>query len=283
MSSYNIKQSIAEPHERVTRRYFDKKNCRIVYIGQLADDNFWNQHWNNKNINIEAISLKNRLLINLTKKYLPKGSKILEGGCGMGANVYALYLNDYDAYGLDYAQEAVVKVKNHVPDLNVQYGDVRNLPYHDNFFDGYWSLGVIEHFYNDFNDILNEAHRVLKVNGYLFLCFPYMNFIRRIKGFFNVYPSWEHPDNKPEQFYQFALKKQNVINAITDTGFCLVYSKPFDGVKGLKDEVHCFHNCLQNIYDNEKLIVRIIRKFLNLGLAWFSAHSILLIFKKTPG
>jgi hypothetical protein len=35
------------------------------------------------------------------------------------------------------------------PDVPFHQGDIRNLPYENNIFDGYISLGVIEHFQTD--------------------------------------------------------------------------------------------------------------------------------------
>lgn len=40
--------------------------------------------------------------------------------------------------------------------------DVRKLQFADGFFDGYWSLGVIEYFWEGYNEIVNEVKRVIK-------------------------------------------------------------------------------------------------------------------------
>jgi len=36
------------------------------------------------------------------------------------------------------------------------------LKFPNNFFDGYWTLGVIEHFWEGYNQIIEEAKRVIK-------------------------------------------------------------------------------------------------------------------------
>ncbi|GAI52286.1 unnamed protein product, partial [marine sediment metagenome] len=103
----------------------------------------------------------NRFIIGHTKKYLSPGAKVLEGGCGRGNKVYALYQHGYDAYGVDYAEETVKKVNQYAPELKITVDDIRNLNFEDGFFDGYWSLGVIEHFYDGYDAMLREMHRVL--------------------------------------------------------------------------------------------------------------------------
>ena len=47
--------------------------------------------------------------------------------------------------------------------------------------DAYWSLGVIEHFFNGYKEIAEEANRILKNKGFIFLTFPSMNILRKQK------------------------------------------------------------------------------------------------------
>jgi len=75
-------------------KYFDKKNNRLVFIEEKADSKFWDRHWDNYKKNLEKIRKKKvyrGFVVKYTNKFLKPGSKILEGGCGLGANVYALF------------------------------------------------------------------------------------------------------------------------------------------------------------------------------------------------
>ena len=56
------------------------------------------------------------------------------------------------------------KIKLHWPQLDVSYGDVRALEFEDDSFDGYWSLGVIEHFPDGYEDIGQEMTRVITLS-----------------------------------------------------------------------------------------------------------------------
>ena len=94
---------------------------------------------------------------------------MLQGGCGLGDKVHSLDKVGFEAYGIDFAPNVVSMINENWPHLDVRQGDVRKLPFEDDFFDGYWSFGVIEHFFIGFDEILEEMARVIKPGGYLFL------------------------------------------------------------------------------------------------------------------
>lgn len=66
-----------------------------------------------------------------------------------------------------------------------------------------------------------------------------MSFLRKLKAKLRRYQSntWEELNNQKDTFYQFALDHQSVIKDLEDVGFSLIAKKPFDGIKGFKDEV----------------------------------------------
>jgi SAM-dependent methyltransferase len=75
---------------------------------------------------------------------------ILEGGCGIGQMVHAFKWQGYNAVGIDFARRTIKRVKVAVPELDIRFGDVRNLPFRDGEIAGYWSFGVIEHFWEGY-------------------------------------------------------------------------------------------------------------------------------------
>lgn len=162
-------------------RYFDHQNHRLVYINSLATSQFWDDHWQTNNFEKAVKNNHNPFIIKNTQRYLSTGSRILEGGCGRGDKVYSLQNHGFDAYGVDFAPEVIEKINNVVPELQVTLGDVRKLEFSSNFFDGYWSLGVIEHFFNGYEDIASEMNRVLRPGGILFLTAPGLSPIRKLR------------------------------------------------------------------------------------------------------
>ncbi|MEW6417125.1 MAG: class I SAM-dependent methyltransferase [Nitrospirota bacterium] len=265
-------------------KYFDPIKQQLIYIKNKADSDYWDAHWDlDENIRMKILGTKNTFVSRITKKYLkPSDGYILEGGCGNGVNVASLYSNGYKVIGIDYAENTVKTLNKYIPELDIRLGDVRNLPFEDDYFIGYWSLGVIEHFCEGYGSIALEMFRVLKDSGYLFLAFPYMSPLRCFKGRFGKYELWKK-EMKYDSFYQFALNSETVIQHFRDIGFKLIRGLPFDGIKGTKDEVAILKPVLQKLYDynSSMLAFKGFRKAISIIMSTVAGHCMLLIFKKS--
>ena len=257
-------------------KYYDiQRNQLLFFYRDLKEDywdNHWEVYWDKLKDQIYKFNRKS-LICKITNMFLkPKDGPILEGGCGLGQNVFNLNNLNYDCIGIDYAENTIKKIKELMPELKIKFANIKKIPFRDNEFAGYWSLGVIEHFFNGYNDILEEMKRVLKPKGFLFISFPYMSPLRVLKSKVNLYKIFNNDFYKkfknPIHFYQFALNKDQVIKDIEGFGFKLRYYKISSGVKGFKDEIFVFKfffkKFLQILYDNEKSkIVYLIREILD--------------------
>jgi SAM-dependent methyltransferase len=262
-------------------RYYDKKHMRLVVFWKRASPTFWDDHWRVYDFMTEVEKNKNNsFILENTHRFLKKG-RILEGGCGRGGIVYCLHYNGYNAFGVDFAQKTVKKINEYFPELNVLPGDVRNLQFKDNFFDGYWSLGVIEHFSEGYDSIIREMHRVLKRGGFIFVTYPYMSPLRKIKENLKMYRNFKK-NIILDNFYYFAFDPSFVKKDFEKYGFKLMYFKPFGGLKGFKDEIPIIRPLFQRLYDykGKNRYVKILKKQLIRVLDKFSSHMILMIFKK---
>lgn len=267
------------------RVYFDRGNNRLVYLGEKSTPDFWDEHWHSENYRASIERGRNsRLILNTLRKYIPdKKGRILEGGCGRGQVVYCMHAHGYESIGIDWAEKTIAKTKEVLPELDVRVGDLTSLPFPDNYFVGYWSLGVIEHFWEGYQTILTEMQRVLVQRGYLFLSFPYLSPLRKIKAKLNLYPEIEKLTGRQrERFYQFALDEQTAINDFTAAGFKLLRKKPIDGLKGFKDEVTFLKPILQRLYNykGSNLLIRGLSYGLGKVLATFAGHQIFIVFQK---
>jgi SAM-dependent methyltransferase len=262
-------------------RAYDKENQCLVEWRSKAGKEFWEDLWGDFALKEYVIGGSRHWFIrNITKKYLPLGVKVLDGGCGSGRIVYGLKSWGYDAYGADYAQATITKVKEVFPDLNITVGDVQKLPYPQEFFDGYWSLGVIEHFYDGFDGIIAEARRVLKPCGILFLVFPYMNPLRRIKAFLGSYPTFDEKFLSEGEFYQFLLSAHQVAKHVQRLGFQLIHSRGFDPTRCLTQDAGIFNRVFEKVYNSPSLWARGVRGLNHVLLSSFAGHSALLVLKK---
>jgi len=262
------------------KKYFDPTYHRLVCLKEKATSQYWDRHWKKDDFVKEVLQgAKGDFVKRITKKYLPIKSTILEGGCGNGSKVYDLATCGFNVYGIDSAIETVQAINDAFPSLQISTQDIRSTEFSDAFFDGYWSIGVIEHFFEGYHPALIEAGRVLKSGGYLFLTFPAMNCFRRLKARIGLFHAW-NDEIGSDTFYQYILSISEVKNNLVTNGFVVVEEKYFDGLKGIKDEVSFLSPVLQPMYSSSHMFFRIIRKGLSIFLDGCFGHSILLVCKK---
>lgn len=238
--------------------YYDSREERLVFVRAAASADFWDRHWQTGQLR-KSVTRGNGFVVNKTKKYLSPNAKILEGGCGRANTVWGLQQAGFEAVGIDFAEKTVEAINEATPEIDVRFGDVRDLPFEDTSFDGYWSLGVIEHFYEGYQSIQSEMLRVLKPGGYLFMTVPAVSPLRRLKVLLGRYPSFEPSEELLADFYQFALTPARIVEDFEASGFKLLERHGMDGLKGLKDEVTLLKPALQALYDGKGWIARQVR------------------------
>lgn len=99
-----------------------------------------------------------------------KAVKILEIGCGGGANVWYMAKEGFDVYGIDGSETAVKRAFSRVKDeglsADLKTGDAEKLPYKDGYFD---AVIDVECLYSNpgkgAEKIIAEVKRVLKKGG----------------------------------------------------------------------------------------------------------------------
>ncbi|MBD3344917.1 MAG: methyltransferase domain-containing protein [Chitinivibrionales bacterium] len=263
-------------------KYFDKQNDRLVYIQQNADKAFWQDHWRKQDysfLNTRNIP-RNNFIIETTKKYLPVNSLLLEGGCGTAKQSWYLRCTGFKVIAMDYISSLPEKIKEFGKEVRYTVADTRHIPLPEHSIDGYWSLGVIEHWYGGYEQFVNEMARVIKPGGYLFLTFPWVNSIRRLKIILKKYPLFTHEEQGIKQFYQFALEKNDVAHKLTRKGFELVKQAPYDGLKGIREDVPPLKGIVTMISGSKRQLIRILSMAINRVACPLAGHMILLVLKK---
>jgi SAM-dependent methyltransferase len=259
------------------KRYFWKEKNRLVYIDKQADKRMWEERWKEYSLRKLFYSHKHsksssKIIIEITKKYLPLGSDILEGGCGLGYNVFSLREAGYNTIGVDYAVDTISRVTEFMPDLDVRFGDLNKMDFQDFLFDGYWSLGVIEHFYTGYQDIAEEMVRVLKPGGYLFITVPAVSPIRKLKAKLHIFPLFSEDKINLCEFYQYAFSSEEIQEFFGGLGFKFIEKLNWNVYKGVSDEI-----------PGMKLLMRFLCKFcdsLPRYLLKYFYHMHLFVFQK---
>ncbi len=106
---------------------------------------------------------------------------ILDGGCGTGNYIEALKGKVAAIYGLEFNQGMLIQSQQKFqadPNINLTQGNLLNLPYENNYFDGMMCNQVIHHLVSEENhsdkftqlhQMMKEAYRVLNSQGVLVL------------------------------------------------------------------------------------------------------------------
>lgn len=140
---------------------------------------FWSAIWEKRNFSQKLTdSVKQREEYRIMKPYiqeLAQGSKILDGGCGLGEWTVFLSSQKYNVYGLDISSSTIDRLKEHFPNEQFIAEDIRKTGFPDGYFDAYFSWGAFEHFEEGLSQCLEEAYRIIKPGGYLFLTVPFHN------------------------------------------------------------------------------------------------------------
>lgn len=100
-------------------------------------------------------------------------TKILDVGCGTGRLVRFLNQKGYKALGCEPAREAVKIAQKINGAKSVKKASATALPYKAESFDLITSISVIEHLTKkEAREFINEAKRVLKPHGFIFIITP---------------------------------------------------------------------------------------------------------------
>ncbi len=102
---------------------------------------------------------------------LPAGSRILDGGCGLSTWVTDEIRKIYDLHSMDCQIESIEFCRAYYQDNRYFLGNLYELPFADNSFDGIVLREVIEHVKKP-ERAMKEIKRTLKNGGLLILTTP---------------------------------------------------------------------------------------------------------------
>lgn len=166
-------------------------------LSNTQDD--WDKQWGKLTNSLfgEICSLHRKLFISkfvatILEKYFPKEGIFVEAGCGTCESSARIKKYNRKLIPFDISKYILtLKLPNNFSKPVI--GDIRDMKFPDNSIDGIWNLGVMEHFTKeDFIQILNEFHRVLKNGAYVILFIPPIFgsteiVLRSIESFINLF------------------------------------------------------------------------------------------------
>ena len=167
-----------------------------------------------------------------------KGKRILDIGCGLGeVLIECSSLGAKQAVGIDSVENVVKAARKNAKSagfakrIKVVKGDALRMPFKDESFDIVFSLGLLEHFENP-QELLLEKKRVLKKGGFVVAVVP--NFLSIPRHSFGIARRLLRPESViPEKpITSFYLKKEFKKAGLKNFKIKGLYYFPYTAISG---------------------------------------------------
>ena len=222
-------------------------------------------------------------------KYFKKEWKILEAGCGLGR--WMIHLDDlgYSMSGIDISVQAIEKLKNIRPNLNLTLGDISSMPFEDGQFDAVLSVGVIEHDPEGPEKMLQEMNRVLRPDGVMIIIVPIENVLRLLvhRPLCAIRYSIMKICGKKLEFEEYRFSLKDILRRVQKSGLeILEYSwvdltPPDKSYTLWVDWGGLFRNRISDELFTLNTSGRLIKRIMNSFSPWSIAEGVVIAVRKT--
>lgn len=190
-------------------------------------EQFWTNNWKTNAEAHDVSAIASREEYQIMRPFverLPKGSRILDGGCGLGEWTVFFGQQGLDAVGLDLSQETVTLLQARFPKLQFARGDIRHTGFESASFAACYAWGTFEHFENGLGECLAEVHRLLPPGGWLFMTVPFQNWRHTLRdaGRLERWDAGFRPGEgyrQPHRFYQWRFTRPELQRELEMRGF----------------------------------------------------------------
>ena len=203
-------------------------------------ERFWTEQWRDRSHPPDVSAVARREEYRLMRPHLqrlPRGSRILDGGCGLGEWTVYVSQQGYEVTGLDISEQTIGRLQAWFPQHQFRAGDLRRTAFEDGSFDAYFSWGTFEHFEDGMGECLAEARRIVRPGGWLFVSVPYQNW-RLIVRDSRPLERWDEAFDAstgyraPHRFYQWRFTQPELRRELELHGFRVHTVRPIGKLTG---------------------------------------------------
>jgi len=204
-------------------------------------EQYWSAVWKDHEQPPDLSNMAQRDEFRIMRPYLaelPRGSRILDGGCGLGEWTVFLSQQGFEMVGMDLDANVVRKLHDWFPACHFVRGDIRDTGFDAGSFDAYFSWGVFEHFERGLGDCLKEAHRILRPGGWLFISVPFHNWRHTLRDSRRL-DRWDSAFDprdgyrQAQRFYQWRLTRPELQRELELHGFKTAEVTPVHKLTGV--------------------------------------------------
>jgi len=149
-------------------------------------EKYYNKFNEDKRLKTRHGQVEFTVSLDYIKKYLKQGNKVVDIGAGTGAYSKALYDLGYDVTAVELVKKNVRVIEEKCPNIKVLHKDARNLKcFSDESFDVCILFGPMYHLFTteDKVEVLNQAKRITKKGGYIFVAYLLADYALVLHGF----------------------------------------------------------------------------------------------------
>lgn len=237
-------------------------NCGLVYINPRLDSKILNQLYNKDNKDFDDQHFKTNInyylntkkddektfekRLKLIQKYKISG-KLLDIGCSIGTFMDVARKKSWEVFGIDLSKASIDYCKKELK-LNAKQGKLEDMKFPSGSFDVIIMSDLLEHVPSPVST-LEEASRILKKNGLLFITTPNIGSITaKLMG-----TRWIHLKPR-EHIYYFTPK--TIEKALSKIGFQLIECKSLGRVRNLKTITDALKSFNIFLCKTAKLLIR---------------------------